>query len=298
MFEADLSFQKGTVIVLGTLDGIHLGHQRLIEAGVALKNSHDLHALALTFGRPPKGAPLLMTPQRKEALLYSMGIDQIFELDFDAVQDLSPEEFFCDILRDTFNARAVVCGSDYRFGKNAAGTAAKLKKLCEQNGVEITVCKTKVALRSKVSSTRVRDLLLSGDTIQAQKLLSRPFCLDGEVLEGRQLGRTLGYPTINQKIESGLLIPKEGVYATVCELDGTRYPAVTNIGPQPTVGGMQPTVETHIIGFDGDLYGRYISVDFYERLRDIYTYSDLSALQDAITNDAVQAETLFQKRFH
>lgn len=296
MFEASLSFGGGTVVVLGTLDGVHLGHRRLIETGAAEKKRQKLPALALTFSAPPKGAPLLMTPQRKEALLLEQGMDQVFELDFDAVRDLSPEEFFRTILVGTFCAKVVVCGNDYRFGKNAAGSAASLQQLCKEAGIDAIICRTRTVAHQKVSSSRIRESLSRGDTEDAARLLGRPFCLDGEVVAGKRLGRELGFPTLNLSLREDLLLPCSGVYITECVVDGKRYPAVTGVGAQPTVGVTSQEVETYLIGFSGDLYGQYLSVEFGARLRGMKHFRSLEGLKSAIRKDAEKSLQVFREK--
>ena len=292
MLDNAYSFNDGCAVALGSFDGLHLGHRSLIAEAVASK-CDGLFAVALTFSAPPKRASRIITPARKEYLLRSLGIDTVFELDFASVRRMSPEEFFNEILIGSLNARKIVCGEDYRFGAAAAGDTELLEKLCLEAGVELCVCKTVTAQNGeKISSSLIRDLIRRGRVDEATEFLGLPFCLDGEVTEGKGLGHSLGFPTVNQKIGDGMILPKDGVYATRIFVGGKTYAAVTNVGRQPTVDGSSRTVETHIIGYEGDLYGWMISVEFVKRLRGVRKFPSVEALTQAIGEDAKAAKEL------
>lgn len=204
------------------------------------------------------------------------------------------EAFVQQTLVEEYHAAYVVCGQDFRFGYRGQGNAARLREKCTRLGIGCDVI-DKVTLDGlTVSSTYIRQLLQNGDIAQANRFLGHPHRLSGRVCAGRHLGRTLGIPTANMSIPPEVLIPKFGVYATRVWVDGTPYPAVTNIGTRPTVNGVHVTVESWILNFQGDLYGKEIRVDFHAWLRDEQKFPSLDALKAEIQHNAQQAMTYFK----
>lgn len=212
------------------------------------------------------------------------------EDDFAAVRDLSPQDFFEQVLLARLHAGAVLCGAGHRFGKNAAGDAAVLRALCDRAGVSCTVLPSLKAEGRVVSSSWIRQCIMAGDMERAARLLGRPFCVTGEVLHGKQLGRKLGAPTVNQALPAGRVSPRYGVYAAFVRVDGVRYAGAANVGLRPTVSGESVNVETHIVDFEGDLYGRVVTVELLRHLRDECRFSSVEELRAQVLRDVERAK--------
>lgn len=277
-------------VAVGVFDGVHTGHRRVVEA--AKHPGFTTVVLALEGCR--KGASRLMTPQDKSQALSELGVDVLCSADLSEVQELSPEEFIDRILLHLFRAKRVACGFNFHFGKNAAGSAQDMVELCAVRGIETVVVPAVRQEGDPVSSTRIRALVEAGDIPAAAALLGRPYGFTLPVTYGDKRGRTLGAPTINQHFPAGFLLPRFGVYASFAEVDGKRYPAVTNIGVRPTVRSPHPLAETYLLGFSGDLYGRLIRVSLLSFLRGEKKFDSLEALKAAIARDAEAASRLFR----
>ncbi|MBQ8533884.1 MAG: riboflavin biosynthesis protein RibF [Clostridia bacterium] len=287
-------FDGGTAIALGTFDGVHTGHIRVLSK--AAEFNKQFNTMALTFSAPPKKAKMLCSLSKKEQLILKTGVKQVFTLDFDFVKDLSPEEFFKDILIESFNAKVLVCGYNYRFGRGASGDVKKLGELCKASNISLYVCQEHTEQNLSVSSTKIRDLLSVGDCQTVYALLGRYFEIGEAVSCGRHDGSAFGFATANIIPSPSLIIPKEGVYATYTRIGEDIYPSVTNLGTQPTFESDVSVCETHIIGFDGDLYGRYIEVGFLKRLRDIIKFDNKNLLFEQINSDKEISELIFAEK--
>lgn len=290
-----------SAIALGLFDGLHLGHQAVISRAVSCGPEYLPVVFTFTFdsleeSTKPDFANIL-SPSRKEQILRKLGVQMVCEPTFSSFRDMEPEEFFEEILRKKLKAAALFCGEDFRFGKNAAGDVSLLRKLCQKAGISLETVPAVLDQGEPVSSTRIRQLLRQGDMESAARLLGEPYTIDYPVSHGRQLGRTMGYPTINQLYPASDLLPKNGVYATLAVVDGNTYPAVTNIGVKPTLGGLDaPSAESTLLGFDGDLYGKQIPVSFYCFLRPEQKFPDIETLFRQIAADARQAKNYFEKK--
>ncbi len=287
-------FDEGTAIALGTFDGVHTGHMQVLSKTAEF--NRQFNTVALTFSAPPKKAKMLCSAAKKEQLILSTGIKQVFTLDFDFVKDLSPEEFFNDILLDSFNAKVLVCGYNYRFGRKAAGDTTLLQKLCEDAGVTLYVCDEHTEDSISVSSTKIRELLTQGECESVCTLLGRYFELSEVVTSGRHDGTSLGFATANIIPADDLVLPKESVYATYTKIGDKIYPSVTNLGPQPTFESHTTVCETHIIGFEGDIYGRFIEIGFLEKIRDIIKFDSKQQLFEQILSDKNTSELIFAEK--
>lgn len=281
---------KRTIYALGFFDGVHLGHQVLLHACRSLADRHDCNAGAVTFASHPDAlvsgdAPLLInTSEDKNRLLRSFGMDTVMELCFDdAVRKTHWSAFLKQLTQQ--DAAGFVCGSDFRFGAGACGTAKKLAAYCEKRGLPFAIVPQQLLDGIRVSSTHIRTLLESGDMEQAVRFLGHPHILTGQVVSGQQLGRTIGIPTANLLLPEHLLAPRFGVYACKAFVDDREYIAVTNIGTRPTVGGGQVTVEAFLLDFDGDLYGKTLCLAFYRFLRPEKKFDSLEDLQASIQKD-------------
>ncbi len=283
-----------TVVLLGNFDGVHIGHQELISIG---RSEADKRGLPLTVWTFDKVFPPALTPESVRAeLLRSYGVDRIVTESFGKVKDLSPSEFVRRILKNSLGAALCVCGYNYSFGRGGKGDPELLSKLCSENGMEsITVGKVTIE-GENISSSDIRTKLISGDAEGAGRLLGRPWFVIGSVIKGAQKGRTVGMPTANI-CPNGICLPKNGVYATLTTLpSGERLPSVTNVGVRPTVSdGRGVTVETHIMGYDGDLYGQEIKVEFLSFLREERQFASLSDVFSAVKSDIKNAEAISEK---
>lgn len=279
----------GCRVCLGTFDGLHLGHKSVICApgcrGENIVLMFRAHPQKTLTGEAPCE---ITTKTKQERLLFEWGARAEY-LDFEEICDLTPEEFFKKILLGRFGAESVSCGFNYRFGKDGAGDVEVLKKLCIENGVGINICEPVLQFGQPVSSTRIRKAISDGDMPCAAAMLGRLFSYDFEVVHGDARGRLLGFPTINQFFDEGFAVPAYGVYASVTEIGGKTYPSVTNIGIRPTVGNSRERSETHIIGFEGDLYGKTVEVSLIKKLRDELKFSTFDELKTQMAEDKRKA---------
>lgn len=260
-----------TSVALGSFDGLHTGHQSVLQNALSFHKDgllplcllFDVHPQTVLRGAPP---PLLMANAERDARLAAMGFS-LRTIPFARICNMEPEAFVRDVLRDTLRAGAVSCGYNYRFGKGGAGDADCLRRMCEQSGIRICVCPPVEIGGEAVSSTRIRALLEAGDPEEAAKLLGRSFSFTETVIHGAENGRRYGYPTINQNLPDGLVTPKFGVYVSKTRVDGVWYDSLTNIGTRPTLPDGNPVCETHILGVDRALYGEKITVSLLRYLR-------------------------------
>lgn len=281
------------IFALGFFDGVHLGHQALLAACVRLAAELDCQPAAITFDRHPQA---LFTPDPpalingnadRERLLRQYGIGPIRKIPVTPEVMSTPWRDFLEELLES-GAAGFVCGTDFRFGHRGAGDAEKLKIFCQERGLPCVIVEDQTLDGRRISSTHIRRLIENGDMETANRFLGHPHILSGTVVSGRHLGRTIGVPTANIQIPEGVAVPKFGVYAALAELDGVKYPAVTNIGTRPTVGGHRVTVESWILDFQGDLYGREITLQFVKFLRAERKFDSLEALRAQIQLDAAQ----------
>ena len=290
---------KKTIYALGFFDGVHLGHQALLRECVRLARESGCLAGAVTFGSHPDrmvlgSAPVLInTPADRERLLRR-SLERVVTLPFDEKMYTTGWAEFLDLLRRDYDAAGFVCGDDFRFGSHGAGNGALLADYCQREGLPWAVVPEQSVHGIRVSSTYIRTLLEQGQMEEAAAFLGHPHILTGTVVHGHQLGRTLGIPTANLPLPEGLAVPRFGVYACRVKLEGTYFPAVTNIGTRPTVNGTGITVEPWILSYDADLYGREITLEFYQFLRPERKFPSLEALQAEIRHNAEQTLQLFK----
>ncbi len=283
------------VVALGNFDGVHTGHRRLLSAAVEEAERRGTAPAVWTFtslAKEDAAIPALTTAEDKLRLIGEAGVGLVFEARFADVRDWSPERFAAH-LAEEIGAVHVVCGFNFRFGRGGAGDAETLRALLAERGISLTVVPPVLTGGEPVSSTRIRAAVEAGDMETAALLLGRRFSVALPVVHGSELGRTIGLPTLNQDFPAGLIIPRSGIYATLCETGGAVRIGVTNVGVRPTVcTNGTVNCETHLLDFAGDLYGRTVRVSFCTRLRDEKRFPSLSALKDAIENDARTARRL------
>ena len=292
--------KEKTIFALGFFDGVHLGHQALLSACKALAAEYGCRAGVLTFAGHPdtlvlgNTPALLNTPQDRRQLLTEYGMDTVVELPFDRELMCCPWQIFFRRLVEEFGAAGLVCGEDFRFGQKGEGTAHTLYEACREEGLPCTIVAQQKLDGTVISSTHIRALLEAGDMEETNRFLGHPHILTGEVVAGRRIGRTMGIPTANLSIPEGLAVPKLGVYACLACFDGHKYPAVANIGTRPTVSGHHVTVEPWILGFDGDLYGKEITLQFFHFLRPEQKFNSLAELKAQIQLDAAETFKLLR----
>jgi len=282
-------------VALGNFDGVHLGHAELIKKCVEHAKSKHIASAVWTFsdnaGQLPNkpGVPYITSAAEKLKLIASLGVDFAILEDFEDVRGLSPEDFVRQRLVGQYGAVCAVCGYNFRFGKGGAGTGETLAQLMKP--YECMIVPPFYCEDAPVSSSAVRRLIEDGDMMSARRLLGRPFFINSEVVHGKELGRTMGIPTINQFFEKGQIVPKHGIYACIVNICGIPYKGVTNVGVRPTVDGESGKVncETHIIDFEGWLYGETVKVSFIDKLRDEQRFSDITVLRAQIKKDAEAA---------
>ncbi len=284
--------KRKSAVALGLFDGVHLGHRAVLDLAIEQKKN-GLIPYVFTFNptmvlRKSKGKyGYIYNHLSKYHILSNLGFkSHIMSVSFEEVCGLSGEEFVKNILVDGMNAGIVCCGNNFRFGKNASCEVNELYELGGKYGFEVKVADDVVYEGETVSSTAVRNMLLNGDTVRAWRFLGSPYTISKEVVHGAELGRTIGFPTINQVFSKGQLVLKYGVYASRVCIDGCYYRAMTNIGMKPTVNysGM-PLAETHIIEFSGDLYGRNIDTEIMEFIRPEQKFSSVDELKRQIAED-------------
>ncbi|MDI1472759.1 MAG: bifunctional riboflavin kinase/FAD synthetase [Thermodesulfovibrio sp.] len=293
-----------TVITIGNFDGVHLGHQKLFDfvkrkakqiSGKSIVVTFNPHPIKVLFKEHP--LKLITTVEDKIKLIEKCGIDITicipFTLEFAQIE---AEDFVSKILLDKFNAKWIIVGYDYRFGKNRRGDREMLKKLSEFYGFKVTVVKAYKKRGKILSSTAVRNALMEGNIKEANLFLGRAYHIDGEVIKGAGRGSSiLGYPTANI-LPKQEIIPKEGVYAVKVTIkDGLTFKGVANIGKNPTFGNTNLSYEVHILDFKEDLLGKIIRVHFIERLRDEKKFTSSEELKNRIAQDIEFARKIFRK---
>lgn len=280
-----------TVLCLGNFDGVHRGHQALIHAARSLRDARFPDAVlgvfcfrGLSSDWLTEDPPGHLTDEDERLRRFrAAGAELALLADFPQLRDTAPADFVRDILVRDCHCAAAACGYDHRFGRMGEGTPELLRELLEGNAL---VCEAVMSGGAPISSTRIRRLLKDGRPDAAAELMGQPYLLDAPVIRGARLGRTLGFPTVNQRFPTRALIPKEGVYATLCVLDGARYAGVTDVGTRPTVNGTHEVrCETHLLGYDGDLYGRSVRVAFLRYLRQEQKFDSVDALREQIERD-------------
>lgn len=282
---------EGTAIALGKFDGIHIGHQMLVE-GLQKEKQHGRQAVVFTFGNVPntvlKGRfqKNIYAPDEKIMYFQELGVDILLDYPFTReFAALSPEEFVTECLVNALGVRAVYVGEDYHFGCGRSGNVALLKALGEQHHFDVHAIQKKTLHGKVVSSTTIRDMLETHFYI-ANEMLGNPYFVYGQVVHGKNLGHTIGFPTMNQLIPEQKLLPAYGVYASRVMIDGVMYRGISNLGQKPTVEGVhQVGLETHLLDYAGDLYGRYLKTELLYFIRPEEKFSGMDKLTRQIQND-------------
>ncbi len=297
------NIQKPTVLTLGVFDGLHLGHQRIMETVAERAAAVDAVPTAITFDPHPRAVlhpesapPLLQTLDQRLANLEVLGIEQAIVVQFDEAFAKQPaEDFITEIINDRLQAREVHLGQDFAFGRGRGGNIELLKKMGGDLGF-IAEEVPEVRLRGRrISSSKIRHLLNDGRVNLARRMLGRPYGVEGVIERGAQRGRTIGFPTANLKPHNRV-IPKFGVYATATLVDGSWRRSITNIGVRPTFeNDVEPSIESFIFDFEGDLYGDVLRVRFLHRIRDERKFNGIDELRAQIERDSARARNYFSR---
>jgi len=292
--------EQGCVATIGAFDGLHVGHQRILERVKEVAHSRNLPALIFSFEPTPKEyfsrqAPpaRLMRFREKYAALVDLGMDYFYCPRFEAgMEALEPDVFVDSLLVDLLNVQHLVVGDDFVFARKRAGTIDDLNRKGAERGFGVEQVGSVIQQDERVSSSVVRLALQAGDLDKARRLLGRWYSMSGKVVKGRMLGRTLDMPTANVQLNRKLS-PIQGVFAVrVLGVDGASLDGVANVGTRPTVEGVEPLLEVHIFDFNRDIYGAHIQVEFIAKLRDEVRFPDLESLREQMFNDADDARRI------
>lgn len=291
-------------LALGTFDGVHIGHAKVLGEAAFAAKSQGVTARVLTFPDLPGDfietrarVPRIMSNALRERAIFACGADEICYFDLkNGGFEYTAERFADEIVLGKLNAKEVFCGFNFRFGRGGAAGPRELETLLSARGAKLTVIPPVELDGEPVSSSRIRRLIGDGDVENAARALGRPYATDFPVEHGRRIGRSIGFPTINNSFPRGRLIPGFGVYATRALVDGVWHGAVTNVGTKPTVGGQEVTEETHIFGVDEDLYGRIVEVEYIARIRGEIYFESLGELRSQIERDTAAAKAILSQR--
>lgn len=279
-------------IALGSFDGLHVGHLSLIYKVVEIAEKNNGKSVVFTFKNHPKSfidkansPKLLMDNNKKTEVLEKNGIDVVCFKEFDEdFMKMSPREFVKFLALD-YNAKGIVVGFNYKFGYKNLGNIELLKELQEEYGYELYIMDPCTYKEEVVSSTRIRKAISDGDVLEASKMLNRPYSLSGEVVHGRKIGRTIGFPTANIEYNKNFILPGIGVYYTNIKVNNKIYKGITSVGSNPTVEGKKITVETYILDFNKEIYGEIVEVSFIKKIRNEKKFNDLEELKNQIEKD-------------
>ncbi|MEZ4777906.1 MAG: bifunctional riboflavin kinase/FAD synthetase [Flavobacteriaceae bacterium] len=290
--------EKGTVVTIGTFDGVHVGHKAIIKRVVEAARKEQLDSVVLTFFPHPRRVlqkdldiKLLNTLSEKKEILAQLGLDHLVIQPFtQEFSRLTAVEYVRDILVNQLKVKKVIIGYDHRFGRNRTATIDDLREFGKTYSFAVEEISAQELNEVAISSTKIRKALEEGGIETATKFLGYCYRLHGTVVKGKQIGKSLGYPTANLEVdELYKLIPKNGVYITQVTIENEYYYGLTSIGTNPTLGGKEITIETYFLDFNKEIYGKSISLEFKTRIRDEETFNSLEELKEAIVKDELFA---------
>ncbi|MGL4362296.1 MAG: bifunctional riboflavin kinase/FAD synthetase [Cellulosilyticaceae bacterium] len=298
-----IELNKETVVALGNFDGVHRGHQKLLEVAKNIASEKGYKTVVLSFYPHPTRVlmdapkPLVMSRDDRKNKMQQMGMDYFIEYPFTKeFSKISPREFFEEILLEQLKAKIIVVGRNYFFGKNKQGDINFLQMMGKIHNIEIHVIDIVQNEQEIISSTQIRQLIQDGKIVEAEKLLGHPYTIVGTVVHGKKIGRTIGFPTLNVIADLDRIYPPNGVYATMVKVNKTEYMGVTNIGFNPTIGNSIKMIETHLFNFDKMIYGEQIEVCFYDYIRAEKKFESIEALKQQIQQDQEKARFLLEDK--
>ncbi|MBR3126117.1 MAG: bifunctional riboflavin kinase/FAD synthetase [Mogibacterium sp.] len=292
-----LNIPKKTAIAVGYFDGMHLGHRELIGKMYKYAKENDMIPMILTFSMSKiraegKGKKDLFPREYTIVQAEKMGVDIFADIPFESIMDMTPYSFCKTVLaeKNALNAGAVFCGEDFRFGKNRAGSIDNLFSFGKTMGFSVVIIADVMIENDVVSTSMIKDALEKGDVEKANHMLGTPYSITGEVIHGNHLARDLGFPTANILFPMGILTPRKGVYLTETIIEGEKYRSITNIGTRPTLTeDTVSTAETHLLDYDGDLYGVIITLRFYEFIRPERKFENVGELKKTVKENIALA---------
>ena len=308
IYNSSVYLQGKTCVALGNFDGVHLGHREIIKAAVGYARLMQVRSCVYTFTEHPSLAlgnnkPILTTNNEKSETIGSFGCDSIYFEDFSLVRNMAPAEFCKKILQDKLNACCVFCGENYRFGYKGEGNTRILKSELDKLNIKLMVIPYIYDKDAKlISSTEIRKLISCGDVLSASQMMGEYYRISGTVMHGKQLGRKLGFPTLNISIPENKLVPKHGVYLSKCILDGKVYNSISNIGLRPTTDSnlsceLLANCETFLLDYHADAYGKNITVYLMDMLRPEMKFDTVQQLREQISKDVSLADSIFTKQY-
>lgn len=285
------------VLALGFFDSIHKGHRLILNKTILLSESLNCMPIAMTFINNPysvlnKNTKLVYTYNERKLLLREIGIKAVISTEFNEKFMQIPADDFLKLLYENYNIKYIVCGYDYKFGYKGFGNIKTLENFCSGKGIGLSVIPKASVGEKKISSTLIRNYLQNGEIENANLLLEHPYFIEGKIMHGNKIGSRLLYPTINTEIHNDKLKIADGVYYTNVIIDGKSYKSVTNCGFKPTFNDKKYTVETFIIDFEDNLYGKSLTINFFRRLRDIKKFESVEKLKEQISEDIKQVKSL------
>ncbi|WNM19811.1 bifunctional riboflavin kinase/FAD synthetase [Flavobacterium capsici] len=297
---SDFKSNSKTIVTIGTFDGVHIGHKKILEKLIKSTSNSEFESLVLTFFPHPRlvlqtGTDMkqLNTIDEKVNLLDAIGIDNLVIHPFNKeFSRLTAEDFVKSVLVDTFNVAKIIIGYDHRFGRNRTADINDLIEFGEKYNFEVEQISAEEVNDVSVSSTKIRNALNEGDVTLAQTYLDYYYLINGTVTKGKQLGKTIGFPTANISVkEDYKLIPKDGVYVVSCEIDSSKHYGMMNIGVNPTVeaNNQNQKIEVHLFDFEKDIYGKPITVSLLKRLRNEQKFESIDALKKQLALDKINA---------
>lgn len=296
ILDFNTKYDAPIAVSLGFFDCIHKGHQKLVENTVNFAAVHHIQSALLTFVNDPNVAfgkdKQIFSFDDRVKVLDKCGLDIVVGATFDKTfADLSPSEFL-DMLTTNFNVKAIFVGADYTFGKGAGGTVQILSAYCNNKGIALDIVPFELANGKKISTSTLKSFVKNGEVDSLNEFLALPYFMRGEVVHARHTGTGMGFPTTNIAFDSSRLQLANGVYATLCEIGGKLFKSMTNVGSKPTFGDESLSVETFIIDFSGDLYGKNIAVYFIKKMRNIRKFDSKDSLKAQLDNDQNTANAI------
>lgn len=288
----DIDIEFDTVVTIGNFDGVHKGHQVLIEKTATYAKARGIKSAVFTFlNHPinyfvPEKVKNIFDEKEKQRLIEGFGIDYLIDIPFDkAMTQISAEQFVVKILKEKVHAKKIVVGHDFTFARNKEGNVNVLKEMGHEYGIEVEIVQPIKINDIRVSSTFIRELISEGRVDEIPQYLGTPYVIEGEIIHGKANGRKMGYPTANISLKDQIINPKNGIYATRVIIDGKKYFGATNVGMNPTVNGKDLSIETNILDFDEDIYGKIVRIEFLEKIRDEKKFESLDELRKQLDID-------------
>lgn len=279
-------------VAIGDFDGVHLGHKQVILAAVNNKYGHI--PAVFTFKHNCKNARLITDNQTKTDLIYALGIEKIILDDFSKIKKLTPEQFIKDVLIDKYGVGSIICGTDFRFGKNASGDVETIKELSKKYKLKFESVDQITFNDNKLSSSNIRELISDGEIEKATEFMGHTFSVNGKVIHGKKLATENNTPTVNIEFKAGMVVPAYGVYVTKVIFKDKEYAAISNVGVRPSVEkAKKPNIETHILDFNDNLYGENIKIEFLKMIRPEIKFKNKELLFEQINYDIQLAKTYF-----